>query len=121
MGTVVRLLQLQVNENMTCPSMIRVGNKGSLAIAKQRTSQRLKGVWFNFETEESGDMVDLVRTVKKLSSDQVNFFNFSFTIDDKTFLASGSGVISSEEHLTSSETLDTGGMPGAGQRQQAEG
>ena len=33
--TVVRLLQLQVNENMTCPSMIRVGNKGSLAIAKQ--------------------------------------------------------------------------------------
>ena len=33
--TVVRLLQLQVNENMTCNSMIRVGNKGSLAIAKQ--------------------------------------------------------------------------------------
>ena len=33
--TVVRLLQLQVNENMTNTSMIRVGNKGSLAIAKQ--------------------------------------------------------------------------------------
>ena len=33
--TVVRLLQLQVNENMTSTSMIRVGNKGSLAIAKQ--------------------------------------------------------------------------------------
>ena len=32
---IVRLLQLRVNENMTSHKEIRVGNKGSLAIAKQ--------------------------------------------------------------------------------------
>jgi len=64
---VVRLLQLQVNENMTSTREIRLGNKGSLAIAKQ---EHMKGVWYNFETQESGDMMDLVRSVKNINSAQ---------------------------------------------------
>ena len=84
---IVRLLQLRVNENMTSSKEIRVGSKGSLAIAKQvgapphltwliykhlqGCSGNLKGFWYNFETNESGDMMDLVRSVRKIHSEQV--------------------------------------------------
>ena len=30
----------------------------------------MKGVWYNFETNESGDMMDLVRSVMNLNSEQ---------------------------------------------------
>ena len=75
---VLRLLNLAENESLSTCEHIRLGNRGSLAVSRERTERSGRGVWYNFETNESGDMMDLVRDTKKFKRDQVipskNFF-----------------------------------------------
>jgi len=65
--TILKLLNIELNERLTNDSTLRVGNKGSLNISREKTHKVNKGIWFNFETEESGDMFDLAKATLKLS------------------------------------------------------
>ena len=82
---VIRLLDLAENDNLSNDEYIRLGRRGSLCVTRevkffinyifkiyynllflQRTERAGQGVWYNFETNDSGDMLDLVKQVKHL-------------------------------------------------------
>ena len=67
---VLRILNLAENERLSTCEHIRLGNRGSLAVSRERTERSGQGLWYNFETNESGDMLDLVRDTKQLKRDQ---------------------------------------------------
>jgi len=67
---VVKALDLKPNAHMSRPGQIRVGTKGSLNIL---TAPKVvhgielnAGLWYSFETEESGNMLNLVGKMKDL-------------------------------------------------------
>ena len=68
---VLRILKLAENERLSTSEHIRLGNRGSLAVSRERTEKSGRGMWYNFETNESGDMMDLVRDTKQFKRDQV--------------------------------------------------
>ena len=45
-------------------------NRGSLAVSRERTEKSGQGMWYNFKTNESGDMMDLVRDTKQFKRDK---------------------------------------------------
>ena len=67
---VLRHLNLEPNPGLSGPDRIRVGSKGSLSIVAREfeaNGARVRsGTWYNFETEEKGDMLTLVGKVKNL-------------------------------------------------------
>ena len=67
---VLRILKLAENERLSTSEHIRLGNRGSLAVSRERTEKSGRGMWYNFETNESGDMMDLVRDTKQFKRDQ---------------------------------------------------
>ena len=66
----MRILKLAENERLSTSEHIRLGNRGSLAVSRERTEKSGRGMWYNFETNESGDMMDLVRDTKQFKRDQ---------------------------------------------------
>ena len=68
---VLRILNLVENVRLSTCEHIRLGNRGSLAVSRERTERSGQGLWYNFETNESGDMMDLVRDTKQFKRDQV--------------------------------------------------
>jgi len=72
--TVLKILEIDVNENLSSDEQIRVGSRGSLCINRETTKGCPKGVWFNFETDESGDMFQLVKIKKNLSDQEMIAF-----------------------------------------------
>ena len=68
---VLRILNLVENVRLSTCEHIRLGNRGSLAVSRERTERSGQGLWYNFETNESGDMMDLVRVTKQFKRDQV--------------------------------------------------
>jgi len=69
--TVLKILNIDINEKLSGEDQIRVGSKGSLCINREDKEGCPRGVWFNFETEESGDMLDLVKNKKNLSQQEI--------------------------------------------------
>jgi len=67
---VLRHLKLDPNPGLSGPDQIRVGSKGSLSIVArtfEKNGTRCNaGSWYNFETEEKGDMLALVGKHKGL-------------------------------------------------------
>ena len=67
---VLRHLKLEPNYGLSGPDQIRVGSKGSLSIVArtlEKNGTRCNaGTWYNFETEEKGDMLTLVGKQKGL-------------------------------------------------------
>ena len=67
---VLRHLKLDPNPGQSGPDQIRVGSKGSLCIVArtfEKNGTRCNaGTWYNFETEEKGDMLALVGKHKGL-------------------------------------------------------
>jgi len=59
------------NSTMSTNMDLRYGNRGSLSIS---LSEEKCGIWFNFESGETGDMLDLVQVVKNLSHTQAKKF-----------------------------------------------
>jgi len=61
---VLRHLKLEPNYGLSGPDQIRVGSKGSLSIVARTHEAKGRrcnaGTWYNFETEEKGDMLTLV-------------------------------------------------------------
>jgi len=55
------------NSSMSSKTELRYGSRGSLCISLNKDKC---GVWFNFETGESGDMLDLLKIVKNMSHTQ---------------------------------------------------
>lgn len=72
---VVRILQLAENESLSNEEFIRLGSRGSLCVTREQSERAAQGVWYNFETNESGDMMDLIRQYKHFSraSDLQNY------------------------------------------------
>merc|ERR1712110_231846 len=67
---VLRILNLVENVRLSTCEHIRLGNRGSLAVSRERTERSGQGLWYNFETNESGDMMDLVKDTKQFKRDQ---------------------------------------------------
>jgi len=72
--TVLKILDIDINEQLSGENQIRVGSRGSLCINREDRKGCPSGVWFNFETEESGDMFELVKNKENLSEQEmINF------------------------------------------------
>ena len=71
---VLRLLNLAENERLSNSEHIRLGSRGSLAVTRESSERSGSGMWYNFETNESGDMMDMVRKTKQFRRDQVDIF-----------------------------------------------
>jgi len=67
---IARLLNLSENENLSSSQYMRCGNRGSLCITRENIDDTSKGVWYNFESNESGDMFDLIKQVKHFSTER---------------------------------------------------
>jgi len=67
---IARLLNLSENENLSSIQYMRCGNRGSLCITREKIDDTSKGVWYNFESNESGDMFDLIKKVKNFSTER---------------------------------------------------
>ena len=65
--TVLKILDIDINEQLSGEDQIRVGSRGSLCINREDMIGCPRGVWFNFETDESGDMFELIMNKKKIS------------------------------------------------------
>lgn len=59
------------NFTMSTNNDLRYGKRGSLSISLK---DEKSGIWFNFESGETGDMLDLVQLVKNLSPTQAKKF-----------------------------------------------
>jgi len=64
---VLEYLDLEPNLSLSTYSRIKVGRKGSLSVGIEDT---LSGWWFNFETGQHGDMLDLIQQYKNLTEDE---------------------------------------------------
>ena len=57
---VIRILNIVPNDNLCSEESFVSGTKGSLRVTIANTEKCPKGFWKNFETDESGDIYDLV-------------------------------------------------------------
>eukprot|EP00092_Neocalanus_flemingeri_P034543 GFUD01037566.1.p1 GENE.GFUD01037566.1~~GFUD01037566.1.p1 ORF type:complete len:399 (+),score=89.26 GFUD01037566.1:60-1256(+) len=69
--TILKILKYQANEVLTTSGQLRIGSKGSLCINRENTDTCRKGIWYNFETDETGDMFDLVKAAQNLSDQEM--------------------------------------------------
>lgn len=72
--TVLNILKMEPNELLSTSEQLRIGARGSLSITRVKTSNCAKGFWYNFETDEKGDMFELVKVAKKLSDEEMVVF-----------------------------------------------
>jgi len=69
--TVLKILEIDVNEELSNDEQIRVGSRGSLSINREVRKGCPVGIWYNFETDESGDMFELVKIKKNLKTHEM--------------------------------------------------
>ena len=78
---VLRHLKLEPNLGLSGPDRIRIGSKGSLSIVARMIeangNKYRAGTWYNFETEEKGDMLTLVGKHKGLQGK--NLYKYAVT------------------------------------------
>ena len=78
---VLRHLKLEPNLGLSGPDRIRIGSKGSLSIVARMIeangTKYRAGTWYNFETEEKGDMLTLVGKHKGLQGK--NLYKYAVT------------------------------------------
>ena len=98
---VLRHLKLEPNYGLSGPDRIRVGSKGSLSIvARTLEANGTKcnaGTWYNFETEEKGDMLTLVGKQKGLQGKNLYRYAVTKILPDLKDLPSHPSATSSSE------------------------
>ena len=73
--TILKILKFELNEVLSNREQIRIGSKGSLVVNNEDTDKCDQGIWYNFETDESGDMFDLAKATLNLPDNELIEFS----------------------------------------------
>jgi len=105
--TILKILELELNDNLSSSEQARIGSKGSLCINREQFNSIPKGIWYNFETDGRGDMFDLVKIIKNLSHQEMIDFSIEKILPSLESIGDGTEKsIQVEDEELSSELVE---------------